>query len=651
MRRLKNTSRSIVIAAVFALSSGLSACAAEGEATAAAQPAPTAARVAGETLAGLPHAQPPVAFPNTADGLPVMQLGVGSGFQEPFINEVLNGGAGWDAVRSGGGVPNMGTRELYENGHIDPASGYPVSIPPTHTWYNGPSFRAAARFADRRFFAGTWVIDWQGDASVDFELRSRHPNPPRVVRGKNRIELTFDDLAGNAIARITRIGPGGISNLRIYRKEWEGLLDAGQRVTPLFREHASRFKVLRTLDFQPANIVIQTRADQFGPLDMPGWKGSFTIRQPYGPRQAPPEALVAMAMETDTALWMHFPGQTGAPAAYEETLLLPDEQPARDRANAIAREHAAGIIASDEWDKIAARIVAALEKEGYPEDRRFYLEVDNEIWNNANPFWRKTHWFDHLGQGLGMGGRAAYGYATARMALAFERALKDAGRRQAWVPVLAGQHANPTRTRSALEGYRAFWVAQGVDPAPWMKMAGVSTASYFSGALHRRSGFITPREGETHGQAFLREVRADGPGLAKRATDFIIGGPNVASTFEWYRVRRLQHEAHAKAFGAFFLGDYEGHDHDTDIGELANNPDYIAWVRAWRYGPEGARLTREWVKRLQGFDREAIVSKFSSVSAGAAFTGLEAPWADGAYYGEDNERTKALKEYLRKPAP
>lgn len=657
MRRFKTTSRAFVIAAFFSISSALTACAAEVEATASAASAasgPSPDPAPGEPFAALPHAQPAVAFPTTADGLPIMQLGVGSGYQHPFINEVLNSSVSWAAVRSGGGVANMETRALYENGHLDPASGYPLSIPQTHTWLNGPHFRAAARYADRRFFAGTWVIDWQGDATIDWELRHGHPAQPGVVRADNRIELTFDDRAGGAVLRVMRIGPGGFSNLRIYRKEWEPLLDAGQRVTPLFKDHASRFKVIRTLDFQPANIVIQTRADQFGPLDMPGWKGSYTIRQPYGPRQAPPEVLVAMAVETDTALWMHFPGQAGAPAAYEEALLLPDEQPARDRANAIARDHAREIMASDEWEKIAARIVAALEKEGYPEDRRFYLEVDNEIWNNANPFWRKTHWFTALGEGLGLGGRAAYGYATARMALAFERALKDAndgrGRRQAWVPVLAGQHANPTTTRRALEGYRAFWTEHGADPAPWMKMAGVSTASYFSGALDRRRGFVTPQPGETFAEAFLREIRADGEGLAKRATDFIIGGPNVTATFEWYRTRRLQHEAHAKAFGAFFLGDYEGHDHDNDIGDLANQPDYIAWVRAWRYGPEGARLTREWVKHLQGFDREAIISKFSSVSAGHAFGGLEAPWSDGAYYGEDNERTKALKEYLREPA-
>ncbi|MEQ8937060.1 MAG: hypothetical protein RIE56_14815, partial [Amphiplicatus sp.] len=587
-----------------------------------AEAAPAA--VNAKAAQSLPHQQPKAAFPNTDDGLPIMQLGVGGGYEAPFINVIKDTSVNWNA--NGPGLPKLEIGAFAAGGGTD-AAWMPRILPPGYKTVAGMPYRDGARTpALQPYYAGTWVIEWDGDARLAFGLinlkkvRVSHPS-------KNRIEGVFPPSGvKNASIVVNQLG-SEFSNLRVYRKENEALLKAGKLIAPDFRAYASRYKVLRTLDLQAVNINWQRTADQFAPVDAPGWRPANFDKIKTGPRGFPPEPLFGMAVETDTALWMHFPGQAGAGPEFDADAIFENEDDGttgdvKGALHSLSRAKAQEIIASPEWDKIAGRIAEALIASGYPEDRRFYLELSNEVWNFANPFWRGTHYFHGIGLGVSNGAqgfRYGYGYASARMAEAFEKALAERGRKQAWVPVIAGQMANANRSRIALEGYKAFFEERGVDSAPWLKIAGVSTASYYQGALHPTRGVVTAKAGETKEDAWLREVRSDPDGLAKRVADHFISGPvNKSGTLAWIVDRRKKNESAAKAFGAFLLGDYEGGDHDNPSppAKLRKEPDYVNWVELYRYGPEGERVTRAWIEALRKQNPEAIIANYYGISAG-----------------------------------
>ncbi len=621
--------------------------------------APASVKVA--TSHNLPHHQPKVSFPNTDDGLPIMQLGVGAGLEAPFINVIKDGSINWNA--NGPGLPKLEIAAFAAEGGTD-AAWMPRKFPSGYQRIAGMPFRDGARTpALQPYYAGRWVIEWDGDARLAFGLidlkkvKVSHP-------AKNRIEGVFPPSGvNNASVVINQLGDG-FSNLRVYRKENEAALKAGRLLSPDFAAYASRYKVLRTLDLQAVNINWQRTADQFAPLDSPGWRPANFEKVKAGPRGFPPEPLFQMAMETNTALWMHFPGQAGAGPEFDADDIFKniDDGSTGDVKGALSslsRVKAREIVASPEWDRIAARIADALISSGYPEDRRFYLELSNEVWNFANPFWRSTHYFEGIGRGVSNGAqgfRYGYGYATARMAEAFEKALAERGRKQAWVPVIAGQMANPGMNRGALVGYKAYFEDRKLDAAPWLKIAGVAAASYYQGALNATHGVAKALPGEAPPDAWLREIKTDPDGLARRAADRIVNGPAAQQgTLAWIVARRAQNEKVAQEFGAFLLGDYEGHDHDNPNppGKLRSQPDYVNWVERYRYGPEGERVTRAWVEALRKQNPDAIIANFYGISAGDQEPDetdgiLEHPWADG-FYGEENGRTKALGEYLRAP--
>lgn len=597
-----------------------------------------------------PHPQPPVAFPTTADGLPLMQLGVG-GPEDPFINEVFARDPNWYTTDRG--VPKkLKYADLVEGGFVDPHTNYPTAIPKGYPALYGPSFLTKRRDADavKARYAGKWIVDWKGSADV----RIYNLGPAFWKKaGSNRIEVDVPASGVNqAIVEVQSIGKGGFSDLRIYRAENEAALNAGRLLAPRFAALAHGYKVLRTLDMQAVEINWQRTADQFAAVDSLGWKPGDFKKRKLGPRGFPPEPLFKMAVESETALWMHFPGQAGAGEDFDTDAVFSGTD-----LEATAKAQAKDIIASDEWDKIAGRIADALIASGYPHDRRFYLELDNEAWNNAHPFWRTTFYFKGIGNAVSPSGKAGerfgYGYATARMAVAFDKALADRGRAQAWVPVLAGQNANPRTTLGALKGYSAYFSDRGVDPAPWLKIAGVSTASYFFNGLSGKKGPLTAAPGETIQQTWLRAATEDPDGLAEKVADFLIDSPaSVQGSLAWVAAKRAEHQKIAESFGAFFLGDYEGHDHDGAMDALRTTPAYVNFVERYRYGPQGKRVTEAWVERLRAQNPGAVIANFVSICEGdvqpeATDTVVESPWCDGYYDEKNNGRVEALGEFLR----
>jgi hypothetical protein len=473
-------------AVAFALSdSALRPAALTLDSTAAAESAVGAAGPAS------PHAQPKVAFPLAEPGKPIMQFGMDfvsyTTLEEPFLNHARHSSPGWNASPSGS-LPELTFADLRDQGLVDPDTMYPAGVPKGYPHVGGPVLRFGARFWPKQY-AGTWVAEWDGDADLTFGWVN-HTWIRRINR--NRIEVTMPaDNTDWMRIEARRVGPEGFRNLRVYRKENESLVKAGRLLDPRFREFASRYHILRTAVPQHVNGHWARSIDDMMSTDVTGW-GSWQPVKDGGHLGGPPwSVFFRMAEETDTALWLHVTGILGAPDGFADAAL----QTNGDAIRKLAEQNARAIVASPEWDRAAARLVDDLIASSYPEDRILYVEQNNEIWNYGHPFWRHTHYYTGIGQGVSGGkkggyGRYGYGYLSARFVHAFEAALAERGRRQAWVAVIASQMAWDQMTRDALEGYREYFVERGLDPKPWLAIAGVSTASYYT-AVVGGEGLIT----------------------------------------------------------------------------------------------------------------------------------------------------------------
>jgi hypothetical protein len=528
----------------------------------------------------------------------------------------------------------------------------PKAIPQGRTAIRSGLFRFGSRYYPRHY-AGDYVIEWEGDADLRFGFG--HQNQRRV--GRSRVEAYFhpaDESWSNV--EITRIGSGGLRNLRVYRKEHEARVKAGETFDPRFLAYASRYKVLRTLDIQAAVISDIRSAGRLKKKGQAGY-GAPAVAVPGAPDApvgAPIEVLFDLAMAADAALWMHVPTLLGAPSVFDE---LGIESPRRGELRATAKARFAEIFASSEWRAFADEIVRALEASGYPENRMLYLEVSNEVWNFAHPFWWPTNYFWGIGDALGDRGYSyGLGYAVAHWTATFDGALKAAGRAQAWTPVLAGQMANPETTKGALAGFRRYFEDRGQNPRSWLARVGVSTASYYHGALEP-DGVVKVAAGENYRAKWLAAVVADPVGLAQRLGDWYVNGSDRQVGAIPYLVRmRNENQRLAEEAGAFFLGDYEGENHENGGGDLKSEPAFVNWMENWRRGPDGERTARAWVEALYRQNPDAIIANYKGIgpsdpegdSPGDRI--LVDPWYDG-FYGETNGRTRALDANLRGPAP
>lgn len=590
-----------------------------------------------------PHLQPTVAFPTTADGLPIMQLGLGFndywGLEQPWINAAKGNTIRWEATRKSDGK-RLTYDELVAAGAIDPGTRYPVTADGLWSIDTAGIFEGVMHGVAPSYYAGTWVIDWKGVGSAGFSFIAPDAGTFKVI-SPNRVEGTFAAPGTRGAVGVTAASPT-FSDLRVYRKDQEALLNAGKILTPDFVKYASRYKILRTMDMQSANLGWARTADQFIPPEAVGWGVPEPTYSKQLPQAFPYLPLFQMAMETNTALWMHVVGVIGAPAeiddAYEHV----------EQIDPIVRAHAKEIVASPEWDRVADKLVDALIRSGYPENRRLYISQNNEGWNWG--FWRKWRYYQSMGQALSndtQGSDYGYGFLLGRQTHAIEKALAKRGRKQAWVSVMERQAASPYTTEDALKGYIAYFESQGMDPKPWLKIVGVSVASYYGGALRLNSGVVTAQAGETLPQAWLREIATDPDGLSKRVADWLINGSSDWS-LSYAAAKQADHQKIAEKYGAFYVSSYEGESHDDAPAELRDVPAYISWLESFRYGPQGERVTKAWVETMYAQNPSAGIANYFGVSPPVSAPGLLAPWADGFTYTEENGRTRGLAPFLRK---
>lgn len=588
-----------------------------------------------------------------------MEIGIGRAtygdYEDPYLDLLHQADLQWEASRN---WPNNNDKKTYSQmlaaGEIDRTTWIPNRIPAGYDYVSTPLFRAGARDYPA-YYAGTYVFEWDGDgdARCGFGVAT-------TTVSANRIECTY--AAGDtnwSTVEITRMG-AGFSNPRLYRKENETLIKSGEIFSPAWVKLVSGYKIVRAMDAVDTNSSTVVKTSQLATSAMIPWSAQTTPLDGdvSAPRGTPIDVLFKLAVKTNTALWLNTPPLLGAPAAADDYKWFSDP----DGLRALATANYSSILASPEWRSYADRIVSTMVASGYPKNHVLFQELANEIWNFGGPsFSRSTRYYWGLGEAIpnyqGEAFRYALGYLTANYAVAFADALQAAGRSdQAWVIVLASQNDYLARTEWSLMGFKRYFEDRGMDPAPWLARTGVSTASYFYGVTDKTTGLFKASDDATRDQMWLDAIQTDPQGLMKKATDWFLTTPDSAGAQSVPHViaRRVDQKALAESYGAFFLGDYEGDNHDT-LGEAPNlktNPVFVNWMEDYRRSDEFERANKGWIDALLAQDPNAVIANYYSVGAfdpqgsDPNDASLADPWIDG-FWTDNTGRMRALDQYLR----
>lgn len=580
-----------------------------------------------------PSQSPVAATPNTLDGKPIYQLGLGHFVywwpEDPTINKLLtNNGADGANI---GPSPEMLSPELFDR-ETNTLRGFPEGETRIYLGF----IRGKAKDFPG-FYAGDYIVDWEGeDNELSFDLSG---GAWRRVNS-NRMETTFsdDDTKWTRIA-VTRIGPNGLRRPRVYRKEHEALINAGKLWNPEFLKDARKYKILRFMDWNKVNNSFVRRVEELARLGDWTWgtdpARSITVGARFG---VPIEAQFDLCREVDAALWLNIHPMLGAPEIfvsddYRENTGLWVERVAEKTDEIVAG-------AKIEYRKMSEKIVRNLIDYDYPQDRMLYLELTNESWGFSSGFWLSTSYFQGLQKTLFGDGemRKAYGYMSAMFAGIFEQTLLDTGREQAWTQVIGAHTRFYNRNRRAFEGVKAYYERAGIDPAPKMSRFGLATTNYWP-------SFFTFNHDNPFDVTTIEEWRAEMIRLANEAPDELRSKINAFSQTtpvdnmmnDWRAARDI-----AEEFGGYYLGNYEGGEAGALDKELAKNDVMRAFY--WNYmrsADAAIRLRKVNEAFLEEFP-EAVLSDYFR----QGLAGTDGPWAI-QLPGQPNDYTRELDEFLR----
>lgn len=495
------------------------------------------------------------------------------------------------------------------------------------------------------YYRGQWVLSWDGSAKLSLGGR----NGRLEQDGSNRIIETFSGQQPITWAEARSLN---FSDVAYYRFEDEAAFTAGERFSPDFVRLASQYNILRPLDWSGVNNTYVNKSSAMKPADAARWAG--------GP---PVEAQFDLAAKAKTALWLNIPAMIGVPDDMQAEAIAAAELPAapgeeewktRQKAQlAVFARAFEPALASAEWDILADRLVAALEASGYPLDRQFYLELGNEAWGthfiNGIYFWgMHDAFFERTGvYAPGQPMQGAYGYFTARFACAFGKALKAAGREeQAWTMVVNSQLVWTDQTKGALEGVKAFRC--GADTQP-MSRYGVAIAGYWQGGFKwsdRNGLFGRPLSQQAWTSRWLQEFRADPEALAQRIENYLTHNSAAEINNAYIIQQSLQHKTMAAGYGARFIGQYEGGNHDNIDNGLKASPGVMDFARAYLRGEHNAAVIRDLARRMKQTMPDAINANYHHW--GPRYN-PDQPWDTAPVWDQNAPASRAMRSQLRAP--
>ncbi|MEO1137261.1 MAG: hypothetical protein AAFW68_11755 [Pseudomonadota bacterium] len=544
--------------------------------------------------------------------------------EEPYLNIIHASRMRWHG-------DGWKTQDLLDRGVINPHTGIPKVLP-DGKWLTSELYMTGNSPAMAMQWDGEWILDWEGDA----DLWIAHLPRDMQWRTKNRIEFTVDHKRGrtNLVAIQIRRIKGELSNLRLYRKEHAARVEAGELFNPEFVSAIARYDIVRTTDLQSASTALIRSVDELPGPEAPfwgnaAWGSQDRVRHPY--RSAPVEAMMALAMEADVALWTTVPITLGNPLDFHDpSVVRPENTYWAGAYRAQSRGRMAEILASEEWDRYADHFVAKLIETGYPEERSLYVTIENEVWNFAFQYFAAVQYAMAIAEGVGPAlghndgnHRWGYGVVSARWKLALDAALERAGRRQNVIYVIESQAGFIFTTPPALQGAKSWMEAQGETWADHAGGFGVSVASYW-GDVSAYEAAKDAKDVETFTNAVAEHL--------------LTGGEKAAGSLQQVLYNFRAHANFAAEYGVKFIGAYEGGSHLYNAEDV---PD--AYYDAFIWGEDGARVNRA--------VNDALAAEFPGIIlSNYALEGpRDAPWFEG-FAGDDNPYKRSWEPYLRPPA-
>lgn len=416
-------------------------------------------------------------LPNTADGKPIAQLGVGHHIywqaENPYKNLRLL-------------YPEYGGGAKVAAGEADPTTGW-IFMQPGETLVLGRVRPAQANGINTD--PGEYVLKAtirQGSTADITALGFVNNGSSGLTIRKTAI-LDDQDLNGNEV-KLNGGASGGWINVDFWGPtKWEG---DPQGWHPDFLKDASRYKIIRFLDWTTTNGSSVTNAAEW--ID----DGDYTIYNNSNNGQKPLAAnghlrkfgyaygrMFDLANKADSTVWVNIPLTMGASVIKTELL---DCRQSIIKPAIVANFAAIEASAKVEYRLLAEKMARSAVAQNYPNNKVILIELANEVWNYGNSAFACTSGYaDGLGMALNGGTDYDAGTGLGHMAViafdALEKAFAQIKPGQEVKYVLGVQTMGSTaRAKKAAAEFDRYAPTVGVDPKLRQKIF-LATTNYFSG--------------------------------------------------------------------------------------------------------------------------------------------------------------------------
>ena len=289
-----------------------------------------------------------------------------------------------------------------------------------------------------------------------------------------------------------------------------------------------------------------------------------------------------------------------------------------------------------------------LESVNWPAAHKVLVEVGNEIWNIARPFYVATSHADGVGSVYGsFGSYGGHGYLIAMLKKAIDDRQAARGLNYDFRMVIASWTASPGTTDAKLKAYKYYWETveglSGSALAAKMAETEVKITNYWGGAfVDDAARNFTGLSGQAHTDQVLSYFPNNTAQLESDVYDWVASDRHEISTIKWITDKLQEHMNFAATHGSSVTGSYEGGTHDDGAGgaipqALKDNAEYVAWyLTRFIEGPVEADTWDLARTRILAINPDFELSKYG----GFYNSSKENPWG----LGQHERPTLALAE-------
>ena len=502
--------------------------------------------------------------------------------------------------------------------------------------------------------AGDWIIEWEGAGDVDVPGYAS----TLIAPGKRRVSIPASDT-GIAMVTITA-APARL----IFVGEEK---DYGKLWRDEFVDDASRYKIIRTMNWNGVNGSRQTRAEQTAVFSDAIWGVSpGGIGRDWADDVlhlgVPDEAILRLCVAAESACWINVPASLGGQSVIAELMVAGNGANNAERSasyNALSDAVAANAqqVLTDmrrEFRERADMLIDALEASGYPEDRVLYAEPGNENWNYGSvAFKRSWAYADGLGKGLFPGQNNAsalgYGVIVAAWADAMNERLHARGRRnQQWLVPMNTKTAGTSgiTAKKNLDGAKGY-NTQFSSPVPLSKMP-LSGTGYYSGAFRFRTpNFLGETVKADYAAAFCASIQSDQVSTGHAIRDWFLDPAPMRDNAATVMAAQDMLADIADQYGTFYLGQYEGGNHDNiDNTVVKACPEMRPFANQWMHGADGGAVQKALIDAMVSNHPYSVISNY--IVRADRYDPAK-PWFDLLPDESSNGYTQAWESVLRDP--